>query len=356
VRSFTHDGAGNVSADSRSGTAYAYRYNNRGRLDELSVAAQVLADYTYDGLERLAIRATQNMTPSGTTHYVYDRAGHLLAEASGTGTTVREYVWLDDLPLAVVADVDTSTPKLWTVHADHLDRPIRMTDDTKAVVWDAVYQPFGAVYSITGTATNNLRFPGQYFLLEAGLHYNWHRHYDPTLGRYLQPDPLGFVDGPSVYAYVRSSPSMRFDLLGLETVVIINNNGIPYIGGHSGVATGINRGSPDSQALYDPAGSYRRAERGTGDALYGSDVDLNDYIDFQRKDGPDVDVYRFDTTPEEEAEIKKRIENAGGRLGGYCAVGVTDVLDGIGPFKDLGTYYRPYALGRRLQTLPRRIQ
>jgi RHS repeat-associated protein len=215
VRSFTHDGAGNVSADSRSGTAYSYRYNNRGRLDELSVASQVLADYTYDGLERLAVRATQNMTPSGTTHYVYDRAGHLLAEASSTGTTVREYVWLDDLPLAVVADVDTSTPKLWYVHADHLDRPIRMTDDTKAVVWDAVYQPFGAVYSITGTATNNLRFPGQYFLLEAGLHYNWHRHYDPTLGRYLQPDPLGFVDGPSVYAYVAGNPISRMDPSGL---------------------------------------------------------------------------------------------------------------------------------------------
>ena len=33
------------------------------------------------------------------------------------------------------------------------------------------------------------------------MHYNWHRHYDPSLGRYTQPDPLGFVDGPSVYAY-----------------------------------------------------------------------------------------------------------------------------------------------------------
>ena len=52
-------------------------------------------------------------------------------------------------------------------------------------------QPFGEVVSITGSASNNLRFPGQYFLLESGLHYNWHRHYDPTTGRYLQADPLG---------------------------------------------------------------------------------------------------------------------------------------------------------------------
>jgi len=46
---------------------------------------------------------------------------------------------------------------------------------------------------------------------EAGLHYNWHRHYEPTLGRYTQPDPLGFVDGPSVYAYAKSSPHALVD-------------------------------------------------------------------------------------------------------------------------------------------------
>jgi RHS repeat-associated protein len=58
-----------------------------------------------------------------------------------------------------------------------------------------VYRPFGEVHVITGSASNNLRFPGQYFLIEAGLHYNWHRHSDPTVGRYLQADPLEFVDG-----------------------------------------------------------------------------------------------------------------------------------------------------------------
>jgi hypothetical protein len=50
-------------------------HNNRGRLDRVSVGAQVRADYVYDALERLALRTTQNMTPSGTTHYVHDRAG-----------------------------------------------------------------------------------------------------------------------------------------------------------------------------------------------------------------------------------------------------------------------------------------
>jgi RHS repeat-associated protein len=190
---------------------FNYRYNNRGRLDRLTIGTTVTADYTYDGLERLALRTTQNMTPAGTTHYVYDLSGRLIAEATNTGQTLREYIWLDDMPLAVVADVDTPSPKLWFAHPDHIDRPIKMTDGTQAVVWDAIYRPFGAVHSITGSASNNLRFPGQYFLIESGLHYNWHRHYDPTIGRYLQADPLEFVNGPSLFAYALSSPAIHTD-------------------------------------------------------------------------------------------------------------------------------------------------
>jgi RHS repeat-associated protein len=211
VRSFSYDGAGNVTADTRSGTTYHYTINNRGRLAELTIGTTVTADYTYDGVERMAIRTTQNMTPAGTTHYVYDAAGRLLVEASGTGTFLREYVWLDDLPLAVVADLETSTPHLYFVHADQLNRPLKMTDGSESIVWDAIYRPFGDVQSITGSGTNNLRFPGQYFLVEEGLHYNWYRHYDPTLGRYVQPDPLGFVGGPSVYGYARLAPNQYID-------------------------------------------------------------------------------------------------------------------------------------------------
>lgn len=87
---------------------YHYRHNNRGRLDRLTIGSTITADYIYDGLERLALRTTTS--PAGTTHYVYDLAGRLIAEATSAGSTVREYIWLDDLPLAVVADVDTATP------------------------------------------------------------------------------------------------------------------------------------------------------------------------------------------------------------------------------------------------------
>ena len=144
---------------------------------------------------------------------------------------LREYIWLPeaeiaptrgsrtnvDRPLAVVSGVNTGSPALLMVHVDQINRPVKMTSSAGAVVWAAVYNPFGSAFSITGAETNNERFPGQWFQLEAGLHYNWHRHYDPTLGRYTQPDPLGFVDGPSVYAYAGSRPTELTDKAGLAS-------------------------------------------------------------------------------------------------------------------------------------------
>ena len=115
-----------------------------------------------------------------------------------------------DRPLAVVANVNT-TPVTYYVSVDHLNRPVKMTDAAKASVRDAVWQPWGGVHSITGTASLDARLPGQWFQAETGLHYNWHRQYDPSVGRYTQPDPLGFVDGPSVYGYVKGLQQSEVD-------------------------------------------------------------------------------------------------------------------------------------------------
>ena len=73
---------------------------------------------------------------------------------------------------------------------------------------------------MSGTVEQNLCFPGQYFLIESGLSYNWHRFYDPATGRYTQPDPLRFVDGPSVYGYAGASPLMRVDPEGEQVVPV----------------------------------------------------------------------------------------------------------------------------------------
>ena len=83
------------------------------------------------------------------------------------------------------------------------------------MVWQAAYLPFGEAQLRVGTVTNNLRFPGQYFDAETGLHYNWNRYYDPGTGRYLSPDPIGLEGGLNLYAYVGNDPVNWMDPEGL---------------------------------------------------------------------------------------------------------------------------------------------
>jgi len=72
---------------------------------------------------------------------------------------------------------------------DHLGTSQIVTDGKGLIVWKATYKPFGeAEVELNSTVVNNFRFPGQYFDKETGLHYNYHRHYDPGIGRYLRPD------------------------------------------------------------------------------------------------------------------------------------------------------------------------
>jgi RHS repeat-associated protein len=70
--------------------------------------------------------------------------------------------------------------------------------------------------SITGTETNNIRFPGQYFDQETGLHQNWHRDYKAEIGRYISEDPIGLDRGSiNLYSYADNDPVNLVDPMGL---------------------------------------------------------------------------------------------------------------------------------------------
>jgi RHS repeat-associated protein len=189
--------------------------------------------YGYDYLGRRVWRTVVGSSATVQTHYIFDEAGHLLAEHNGaTGAVLREYVWLDDTPLAMIDSTGTS-PATYFIHTGQIEEPLVMTDATKAKVWDAYVEPFGKAQVFgTPSAGLDLRLPGQFTESEAGwsLSQNWNRNYDTSLGRYIQADPMGIEAGQNPYAYVEGDPLNEVDPLGLASgSVTVSVNGQPAL-------------------------------------------------------------------------------------------------------------------------------
>jgi RHS repeat-associated protein len=94
-----------------------------------------------------------------------------------------------------------------------------MTDSAGTTVWKAAYEPFGKATITVSSVPNNLRYDGQYFDQETGLHYNGARYYDPKIGRYISSDPIGLRGGLNTYLYARANPLRYIDPLGLDTTM-----------------------------------------------------------------------------------------------------------------------------------------
>jgi RHS repeat-associated protein len=165
-------------------------------------------------LDQLALIKTNNLNPARFDGVppVHKREEKRLAGLEGLVGIV---------PRAVVGY--TATPKVYYYLNDQLGTPQLMVDSTGTVVWEARYKPFGeAQVHSSSTVVNNFRFPGQYYDQETGLHYNWHRYYDPRLGRYLTADPIGLGGGINLSAYCRANPLLWNDPYGLRGYNILD--------------------------------------------------------------------------------------------------------------------------------------
>ncbi|WP_431686589.1 RHS repeat domain-containing protein [Hahella sp. NBU794] len=121
---------------------------------------------------------------------------------------------------------------LYFIHSDHLGTPQAMTDSAQNVVWKTQQTPFGETVEETSSVVQPLRFPGQYADPESGLSYNYFRDYDPSLGRYVQSDPIGLQGGLNTYGYVGGRPLIFIDPPGLQA--IFNKDGVTFHAYHKG--------------------------------------------------------------------------------------------------------------------------
>jgi RHS repeat-associated protein len=105
--------------------------------------------------------------------------------------------------------------QLYYYQLDQLGTPLSLTDSENNLVWHAHYSVFGKATVIVNKVDNPIRFQGQYFDSESGLHYNHFRYYDPETGRFISQDPIGLLGGINHYQYAPNHINW-IDPLGLK--------------------------------------------------------------------------------------------------------------------------------------------
>jgi RHS repeat-associated protein len=239
---YEYDDQGNRLKEFRSGTLHAtYRYDRANRLLEQQNPA---------GLQTYAYDRCGNLTQKGHHTFTYDPAQRLRAishapdtepaiEFSYTATDERAVIkWDNDVERILYDGVqeavsDSSRGRRRTFWGMQVDTLIALASDDQApqrAFTDSMgsvigigsasegnyYDPFGAPLKNHRTPLT-LGFCGKRYDQETGLYFNRARFYDPTAGRFTQPDPKGFIDGANLYLYARDNPINYSDQLGFKS-------------------------------------------------------------------------------------------------------------------------------------------
>jgi RHS repeat-associated protein len=219
AETFTHDHRGRVAERTRDGKSIRYEYDSWDQLARVRDGAE---DWhaSYDGLgRRVSFGRGEKQTQ------LYWDGDRIAGEVQSHGR-VRIYLYLDETSLIPIAFVDYAhqdaapeSGQLHHVFHDATGMPHHIERASGEVVWRALeIDAYGSVIvDPKSTIAYHLRWPGHRFDEDTGLHYNRYRDYDPKLGRYIEPDPLGHAGGINLYAYSKN-PMVDVDLLGLRSL------------------------------------------------------------------------------------------------------------------------------------------
>ncbi|MBO4850990.1 MAG: RHS repeat protein [Prevotella sp.] len=207
-----YDDNGNLTNDG----AHRYLYDVNNRLVALDGNS---ATYKYDALGRRVAKVVGGRT----TRYAY--AGNQMIEEYENNSLMDSYIYGEDIDETLMMMKGSNA---YYYHADHLGSTRALTNNKGNVLERINYDPFGAprFFNANGTAINasaignNILFTGREYDMESNNYYFRARAMHPGLGRFMQKDPLGYVDGMNDYAYVNNSVMALKDPMGKGCVAI----------------------------------------------------------------------------------------------------------------------------------------
>lgn len=208
---FTYDANGNTLTKTKSGqvdeSVVNYSYNAVNNLTTFTAADGTSTYYIYNG-DNLRISKMTNFT----TKYYWDR-GYVANEGNVDGITRSNYIGINGIFASSLGSA-TNSGMMYYLKEAHCD-VVAIIDSTGAIKTEYTYDAWGNHLTETETATyeTNIRYAGEYYDDESGLIYLRNRYYDPTIGRFINEDPI--QDGLNWYVYCGNNPVMFTDPLGL---------------------------------------------------------------------------------------------------------------------------------------------